>query len=77
MSTATDTSCAPARRCRAMNPRINRSTSLPSLERLGKLEKMERFANWGGCLYLPMRERFALEGSEHTLIPTKQTSISS
>jgi hypothetical protein len=49
----------------------------PSRERLGKFEKMERFADWGGCLYLPMRERFALEGSEHTLIPTKQPSISS
>lgn len=49
----------------------------PSLERLGKLEKMERFADWGGCLSMPMRERFALEGSEHTLIPTKQPSISS
>jgi len=49
----------------------------PSLERLGKLEKIERFANWGGCLFEPMRERFALQGSEHTLIPTKQPSISS
>lgn len=49
----------------------------PSRERLGKFEKTERFANWGGCLYLPMRERFALEGSEHTLIPTKQPSNSS
>lgn len=49
----------------------------PSRERLGKFQKMERFADWGGCLSMPMRERFALEGSEHTLIPTKQPSNSS